>query len=73
MFKLYVYLKEVLLKVWLWILFFMILKVVLLDISLVCVRLSVLFFKRYFDDFLKYFIKYMNFIFFKNLEVLIVL
>lgn len=73
MFKLYVYLKEVLLKLWLWILFFMILKVVLLNISLVCVRLSVLFFKRYFDDFLKYFIKYMNFIFFKNLEVLIVL
>lgn len=53
----------------------MILKVVLLDISLVyvCVRLSVLCFKRYFDDFLKYFIKYMNFIFFKNLEVYVLI
>lgn len=49
----------------------MILKVVLPDISLVHVRvrLSVLCSKRYFDDFLKHFIKYMNSTFFKNLEV----
>lgn len=71
-FKLYVHLKEALSKLRLRISSFMILKVVLPNISLVRVRLSVLSSNRYFDDFLKHFIKYMNSTFFKNLEVLIV-